>query len=247
MYKKMVSGILVGALIAISIPTLAETVDVVFNKIKITVNGNKVDADNVLINGKTYVPLRAISEILNKDVTWDEKTGTAGINDKNFSPNANIPGLSRNNPADILTPVEIAFTDGYQTGTMNPKQYKTKITVKEILRGDTANQMVQQANQFNDKPDSGFDYLLAKIEFELLESPDQYDLFIHRFQLVSEKGKEYKSRFVSSLQPGIDAKLYQGSKNEGYAAFMVETSDSKPLISFGKDYQGKGGSWFKTY
>ena len=39
-------------------------------------------AENVLINGRTYVPLRAISEILNKDVIWDGKTSTAEIKNK---------------------------------------------------------------------------------------------------------------------------------------------------------------------
>ena len=87
--KKFFKGVLIGAissaLLIASVPAIAESINVAFNKIKVTVNGKPVTADNVLINGRTYVPLRAISEILNKDVVWNGETSTASINDKDFA------------------------------------------------------------------------------------------------------------------------------------------------------------------
>lgn len=84
--NKFLKGVLIGAifsaLLMASMPAIAESIDVAFNKIKVSVNGKPVTADNVLINGRTYVPLRAISDILNKDVVWDPQTSTANINDK---------------------------------------------------------------------------------------------------------------------------------------------------------------------
>jgi len=59
-----------------------QQIKVVFNKVNVAVNGKKVNADNILYNGTTYVPLRAVAEILGKEVGWDEKTNTASINDK---------------------------------------------------------------------------------------------------------------------------------------------------------------------
>lgn len=59
-----------------------QTNEIVFNKINIEVNGQKVEADNILYNNTTYVPLRKVAEMLGKEVKWNEETNTAGISDK---------------------------------------------------------------------------------------------------------------------------------------------------------------------
>lgn len=59
-----------------------KTIEVVYNSVNITVNGKKVTTDNILYDGTTYVPLRAISEMLDKQVAWNGKTNTASIKDK---------------------------------------------------------------------------------------------------------------------------------------------------------------------
>ena len=43
------------------------------------VNDQPVDADNILYNGTTYIPLRKTAEILGCDVGWDSDTDTAII------------------------------------------------------------------------------------------------------------------------------------------------------------------------
>ncbi|WP_248924437.1 copper amine oxidase N-terminal domain-containing protein [Paenibacillus hamazuiensis] len=55
------------------------TIDAVFDAITIMVNLEKVESSNLLYNGRTYVPLRAVSNILGLDVTYDEPTSTAYI------------------------------------------------------------------------------------------------------------------------------------------------------------------------
>jgi len=87
--KKQLQGFIIGVIITAMIltstsfaETIKQTIEVVFNSINITVNGEKVEADNILYNGTTYVPLRAVAEMLEKEVGWDQETRTVSINDK---------------------------------------------------------------------------------------------------------------------------------------------------------------------
>ncbi len=54
-------------------------IDADFDAITIMVNLQKVEASNLLYNGRTYVPLRAVSNILGLKVAYDEATATAYI------------------------------------------------------------------------------------------------------------------------------------------------------------------------
>lgn len=88
--KEKFKGILIGVVVmsllffganSTMAQSITKSITVAFNKMNIVVNGTKVNADNILYNGTTYVPLRAISEMLGKYVTWDSKTNTAIISD----------------------------------------------------------------------------------------------------------------------------------------------------------------------
>lgn len=84
MKKRLLSIILMLVLI----PTIAlagtasEEIKVQKNVSTITVNGEKITADNFIYNGTTYVPLRAVSENMGSEVSWDNNTKTAAINTK---------------------------------------------------------------------------------------------------------------------------------------------------------------------
>jgi hypothetical protein len=179
---------IITTLITTQIPTIAESVEVAYNKIKVTVNGKTVTGDNIIINGRTYVPLRAISEILNKDVIWDANTSTAAINDKDYLAKQNSPGFSRETPAELNAAVEVKFQSGYDS-EFKALESTARVTVKEIIRGDAAWQMIKEENQYNKQPDAEHDYLLAKIKFELITAKEQYALHNSDLTLVSSDGK----------------------------------------------------------
>jgi len=61
---------------------LSELIKVYRNLANIEVNGTRVSTDNFLYNGTTYIPLRAVSELLDKEVGWDNQNKVASINDK---------------------------------------------------------------------------------------------------------------------------------------------------------------------
>jgi len=81
-------GILIGCIISTSFTVYAsdsfQTIQVAFNKVNLSVNGQKVVADNILYNGTTYVPIRAVANAFGKNVGWNADTNTASINDAGY-------------------------------------------------------------------------------------------------------------------------------------------------------------------
>ncbi len=63
---------------------LSELVRIYRNTVTLEVNGTKITADNFLYNNTTYVPMRAVAEMLGKDVTWNAATRVAGIDDASY-------------------------------------------------------------------------------------------------------------------------------------------------------------------
>lgn len=86
--KREIRGLIIGMIImcllmnSVSATGIKQVIEVVFNEINIEVDGVKVDSDNILYNETSYVPLRKVAEMLGKEVTWDGKTNTASIIDK---------------------------------------------------------------------------------------------------------------------------------------------------------------------
>ena len=74
-----------------------KTIDVLENDITVFVDGKQVTEPNFLYNDKTYLPLRAVAEAVNKPVEYDEATNTAYI------------GTKPNTPASVLS-----LTNTYQ-------------------------------------------------------------------------------------------------------------------------------------
>lgn len=84
-YNKIIISLVIIALILSTFAfanSSKKTIEVLFNSVKLTVNGQKVEADTIAYQGVTYVPLRATAEMLGKEVGWDQATMTASINDK---------------------------------------------------------------------------------------------------------------------------------------------------------------------
>ncbi|MDL2248731.1 copper amine oxidase N-terminal domain-containing protein, partial [Tyzzerella sp. OttesenSCG-928-J15] len=80
--KSFLWGAAAAAVLFHSVPALAEsfqTIEAIFGRVGLMVDGVKVEQETLLYDGTTYVPLRAAAEILGKEVNWNEKTNTADI------------------------------------------------------------------------------------------------------------------------------------------------------------------------
>jgi hypothetical protein len=150
--------------------------------------------------------------------------------------------LGRSNPAPIGTTVTFTKKDIMD-------DYQANFNIEQVVRGDEARTMIQQANQFNDAPAEGYEYMLVKITVGITKNAKAdatVDINGVSFKLVSSSGKDYDVVIVVEPDPKLDANLYAGASNTGWAAFQVKTDDTNPLLTFGRNYDGTGGAWFKT-
>lgn len=236
--KKFIAGLLIGAILATCGATFAAPaltyVKSVFNT---TVNGKVVKQDVVTINGTYYADLKQLAGSLGVKYSVDTKAKKIQIGETILTNK-----YSMQNPTPIGTEQAVTFKSFSDSYTAN-------VTVKEIIRGDKAYELIKAANMFNSEAGEGYEYILAKIDFKLTNAPGgkKYDLAGYSFDLVSDKGKTYDKVLIVSPEPKLDAELYKGASNEGYVAFKVGVNDKMPKMTFGRNYDGTGGIWFKVY
>jgi len=88
--KRFIAGLIAGILITAGTTyALAEStmnITVIFDRIKLVVDGTPINQQTLLYNGTTYVPLRAAAEALGKEVGYDAATNTAYIGKQQQSP-----------------------------------------------------------------------------------------------------------------------------------------------------------------
>ena len=84
--KGLVASVVLSSLVVGAVPTMAEkvtkTAELFYNNIKIVIDGKQADlrdaqgntVEPFIIDGTTYLPVRAVSDALQKAVSWDGAT-----------------------------------------------------------------------------------------------------------------------------------------------------------------------------
>ena len=88
-------------------------IDALYRNIRIVVDDKEITPTDIngkvvepfIIDGTTYVPLRAIGEALGKNVSWDSNTSTVNISTPTITP---PPDYSTDPPAAPCKNVEVA-------------------------------------------------------------------------------------------------------------------------------------------
>jgi hypothetical protein len=146
-----------------------------------------------------------------------------------FAPMAKAQDNSPSNPAAIGVPVkstvELSST------------YDVVITVLETVRGKEALQRLTAANSSNKQPKTGYEYLLARIKFELkpryVSDKRNFDLGRPmQWVAYSSDLKEYESISVAAPKPELSGVAEANKAVEGWVAFAVEQKDAKPIMTF---------------
>lgn len=144
-----------------------------------------------------------------------------------------------------LNPVPIGENATYNGMENLFNDYKAELTVTDVIRGADAWALVKKGNKFNDKPESGKEYILVKFKIKVLESVDdkKVDMNNAQFTFVNSSGATYDDFIsVSGLKPAL-TDLYAGAETEGYAYELIDEGDN-PLVVFHEGYDGE--VWFAT-
>lgn len=114
MKRKIVFACMISALLLLQTAMAAPNVEV---------NGTQIDTDAVIIDDKTYVPLRGVFEAARAEVSWNEETQTAGINISNsLSDDELIPSVIESVSPSVVGIIGRGKTESYygsQEGIMS--------------------------------------------------------------------------------------------------------------------------------
>ena len=171
----------------------------------------------------------------------------------------------------LLTPAVFAQINSYsspaargepvksivQIGPMNTNNYDVTITLLQTVRGKQAMQMLQQADPDSKPPKAGFEYVLARVRFQLqgraVSDIGAFVLGDSPFQWVAYSADfdQYDNVAVTPPEPALRGPVKSGETKEGWLAFAVEQKEKQPIMTFDPSSGGATGRgnilFFKLY
>lgn len=128
---------------------------------------------------------------------------------------------ARENPAPIGKTV---YYDGYIKNLLSKdtNTLSLRLTVTDVIRGDEANKLVENASTWNRLPAEGEEYVLAKIQIKVVKLTDskKYTVSVYDFDFTTKEGSVLDRASVSGLKPEL-SDIYEGGLTEGYLCCIV--------------------------
>ena len=150
---------------------------------------------------------------------------------------------SSKNPAAIGTPVKSMV----ELGSVYSSIYDITITVLETVRGKDAMKLLKKADSKTPKPPKGFEYILARVKFEMKSRAvsDRLSFVLGDSPLqwvaLASDLTEYPRVSVTVPAPALKGRVKPGDSVEGWVAFAVDKKDSGPVMVFSPDSGGATG------
>lgn len=159
------------------------------------------------------------------------------------APAAMAHGTAYNDPADKGDPVKSVV----QIGPMNTSNYDVTITLVETVRGKDAMQRLRTADAAVKPPKKGFEYLLARVRFQLqgraVSDHGAFVLGSSPFQWLANSAdfRQYDSAQATLPKPVLQGPVRAGETKEGWLGFEVEQGEKKPILTFDPSSGGATG------
>lgn len=126
-----------------------------------------------------------------------------------------------------------------------PAPYQTMVTtddwqveIMDFVSGEAAWAMVQEANQFNDPPESDMMYLLVKPRVRYIGLDENgRDVTPYLFTLTDDAGNEWERPSVVSPGPELYRHIFPGGAVEGWLVLQVPADNRHFVLVFQPDQE----------
>jgi len=108
-----------------------------------------------------------------------------------------------------------------------------ELLITDVIRGDTVWEMVQEANQFNDPPKDGFEYIAVRIHVRYIgseEKPTSIDGSY--FKSTGSAGILHDAPSIVDPSPQLDISLYPGGEYEGWIVVQASVGETNMMLVF---------------
>lgn len=145
-------------------------------------------------------------------------------------------GASIRIPSDLasITPTD----SGKDRNVPAPRTEKTttedwELSILDVIRGEEAWKMVQEANQFNEPPLEGFEYIAVKVHVRYIGTEDNaVNLDGSFFKSTGSAGILHDMPSVVDPSPQLDIWLYPGGESEGWVVVQASQGETNMTLVF---------------
>lgn len=224
-----------------------KTVSISYKDIKICIDGQMItpkDANGktvepFILDGTTYLPVRAVGEAFGKEVDYDGTTHTVYVGQK---PAGGGATGTRSNPLTGSTGATVT----YNNYSFNPTR-QVKLTVLNTITGDAANYLATKTSSINKTPTASQEWLFFEVEFKYISSTGGEDDQLAPVSVLSkdsffkpdgsslgvgDNASFYDAAFTSyspnnQMYPGSTSKVMVGLLvNKGYDKILLKVPDN---------------------
>ncbi|MBL8046844.1 MAG: hypothetical protein JNL09_09895 [Anaerolineales bacterium] len=108
-----------------------------------------------------------------------------------------------------------------------------RVEILEVVRGAEAWALMQEANQFNDAPYEGAEYLLVKLRVTSTHvDAEEHEIYPTDFQVTGDERLSYFSSGQVPPEPALDYKVRSGETVEGWASYFIKQDEGNLLLMF---------------
>ena len=225
--RKFLSGFLVGTVIFSAVGAFAVSYVAEPATFKILVNGEEFVSDPpaLVVEGRTYLPLRAMGNALGVPVEWNAELNQAEVG--NSAPIASANQYSRNNPAPLNTIQTYTKTSEW----FEEDNYTVAVRIMEMVRGNKAYQDLKDRNySVYPEADDGYEYMNVRVAFSVLDTKSDFSVepYQSNFKTFSSNNEESPLNYYTSIEPLLTGALYEGGNTEGWITVMVKKATWSP-------------------